>query len=140
MGVDRLNDTGGPATRATGFRRSGAAEITFTKILSRASPPFCLSTIAFHTFSAASLLAGEASRWARMNGVATTTDVRPKTISTIDVNAGPHAAAAIVWNRMIPRSAHLMRTPESNADTGVGAWLWASGSQRCIGARPAFVP
>ena len=80
------------------------------------------------------------SCWARMNGVATTTEMRPKTSSTSAGNAGPHAAAAIVWKRMIASSAHLMRTPESSAETGVGAWLWASGSHRCMGARPALVP
>src|ERR1700684_1971713 len=31
-------------------------------------------------------------------------------------------------------------TPESTAHTGDGAWLWASGSHVCIGARPTFVP
>ena len=30
--------------------------------------------------------------------------------------------------------------PEKRAETGAGAWLCASGSQLCIGARPAFVP
>src|ERR1039458_3593335 len=55
-----------------------------------------------------------------MNGVATTTEVRPKTSSTSAGNAGPHAAAAIVWNRIIARSAHLIRMPESSVETGVG--------------------
>src|ERR1019366_6861272 len=54
-----------------------------------------------------------------MNGVATTTEVRPKTSSTSAGNAGPHAAAAIVWNRIIARSAHLMRMPERSVETGV---------------------
>ena len=27
-----------------------------------------------------------------------------------------------------------------SAETGAGAWLWASGSQLCIGASPTFVP
>ena len=34
----------------------------------------------------------------------------------------------------------IWRFPDSSAETGVGAWLWASGSQRCMGARPALVP
>ena len=41
---------------------------------------------------------------------------------------------------MMPKSAHLMSAPESSAETGVGAWLWASGSHMWTGARPAFVP
>ena len=41
---------------------------------------------------------------------------------------------------MTPNSAHLMSAPESSADTGVGAWLCASGSHMWTGARPAFVP
>ena len=36
--------------------------------------------------------------------------------------------------------AHLSRTPESRADTGLGASEWASGSQVCMGNRPALVP
>ena len=46
--------------------RSGVAAITFTGILSRA-PSFCLSEMARQTLSAASLLAGESSRWASTN-------------------------------------------------------------------------
>ncbi len=34
----------------------------------------------------------------------------------------------------------LSMKPEKIAETGAGAWLWASGSQVCIGARPALVP
>ena len=26
------------------------------------------------------------------------------------------------------------------AETGAGAWLWASGSQLCMGTRPTLVP
>ena len=33
-----------------------------------------------------------------------------------------------------------MSAPESIAETGVGAWLWASGSHMWTGAMPAFVP
>ena len=36
--------------------------------------------------------------------------------------------------------AHFSSTPESNAETGLGASEWASGSQVCMGNRPAFVP
>src|SRR6185312_16760180 len=43
------------------------AEITFTVILSFAAPCFSLFQIAAHTFSAASLLQGAASRMARTN-------------------------------------------------------------------------
>ena len=34
----------------------------------------------------------------------------------------------------------MSSTPDMSAETGAGAWLWASGSQLCIGASPAFVP
>ena len=34
----------------------------------------------------------------------------------------------------------MVLIPDSTAQTGVGAWLWASGSQVCIGARPALAP
>ena len=64
------------------LRRSGVAEMTFTEILRRASPPLCLSTIAFHTFSAASLLAGEASRWARMNSQSANDSVAGSCVAT----------------------------------------------------------
>ena len=75
-----------------------------------------------------------------MNGVATTTDTSPKVSSNPWLNCGPQAARAMVWKRMIPNSAHLMRAPDSRADTGVGAWLCASGNHMCTGARPALVP
>ena len=42
--------------------------------------------------------------------------------------------------RMITSMAHLSSTPESRAETGLGAWEWASGSQVCMGNRPALVP
>ena len=38
------------------------------------------------------------------------------------------------------KRAALSMKPENIADTGPGAWLWASGSQLCIGASPALVP
>ena len=34
----------------------------------------------------------------------------------------------------------MSSTPDMSAETGAGAWLWASGSQLCIGASPTFVP
>ena len=34
----------------------------------------------------------------------------------------------------------VVSMPESSAHTGDGAWLWASGSQVCIGTRPTLVP
>jgi hypothetical protein len=37
-------------------------------------------------------------------------------------------------------SAHFSSTPDSRADTGLGASEWASGSQVCMGNRPALVP
>ena len=75
-----------------------------------------------------------------MNGVATTTETRPKSSSRPSLNSGPQAPRAMVWKRMMPNSAHLISAPESSAETGVGAWLWASGSHMCTGARPALVP
>ena len=41
---------------------------------------------------------------------------------------------------MITSMAHLSSTPESSAETGLGAWECASGSQVCMGNRPALVP
>ena len=38
------------------------------------------------------------------------------------------------------RMAHFKSTPESRADTGLGASEWASGSHVCMGNRPALVP
>ena len=38
------------------------------------------------------------------------------------------------------RMAHFNSTPDSRADTGLGASEWASGSQVCMGNRPALVP
>jgi len=75
-----------------------------------------------------------------MNGVATTIETRPNTSRRPWLNSGPQASRAMLWNRMMPKSAHLMSAPESSAETGVGAWLWASGSHMWTGARPAFVP
>jgi len=46
--------------------RSGVAEMTFTGIFRR-EPSFCLSAIVCHTFSAATLLASESSRWESTN-------------------------------------------------------------------------
>ena len=40
----------------------------------------------------------------------------------------------------MPIIAVLSRAPDSMAETGAGASLWASGSQVCIGARPTLVP
>ena len=34
----------------------------------------------------------------------------------------------------------MSNTPDKSADAGLGASLWASGSQVCMGARPIFVP
>ena len=52
----------------------------------------------------------------------------------------PRAPPAIGRYRMMQKRAQLSMTPEKTADTGVGAWLWASGSQVCMGESPAFVP
>ena len=40
----------------------------------------------------------------------------------------------------MPRKAQLSRAPESRAEAGLGASLWASGSQVCMGASPILVP
>ena len=34
----------------------------------------------------------------------------------------------------------MSRTAESSPLTGLGAWLWASGSHVCMGTNPTFVP
>ena len=55
-------------------------------------------------------------------------------------NSGPAAASTIGLNRKMAYAPTLSSTPDISALTGAGASLWASGSQVCIGARPAFVP
>ena len=51
------------------------------------------------------------------------------------------SAASMIWcPRRMPNRAQLSSAPESRADTRDGAWLWASGSQLCRGARPILVP
>jgi hypothetical protein len=43
-------------------------------------------------------------------------------------------------NNLLPRKAQFKSAPDSMADTRDGDWLWASGSQLCMGARPIFEP
>ena len=50
------------------------------------------------------------------------------------------AASMIWWPRSMPSMAQLSSAPESRAETSDGAWLWASGSQLCRGARPILAP
>jgi len=75
----------------------------------------------------------------RRKAVAMATDSSPKNVSREEEKPGTAA-----WARMCtlstPYMAQLSRTAERRALMGVGDWLWASGSQVCIGARPAFVP
>ena len=56
------------------------------------------------------------------------------------MNAGPTAAFTTAFQRMIAYIATASSTPDIIAESGAGASEWASGSQVCIGARPALVP
>ena len=75
-----------------------------------------------------------------MNGAATAIESSPKNTSSPPEKSGPRQRAAMAWKRSTAVSAVASSAAESNALTGVGAWLWASGSQVCIGASPALVP
>jgi hypothetical protein len=41
---------------------------------------------------------------------------------------------------MTPYIAQFSSTADSRPLTGLGAWLWASGSHVCIGTKPTLVP
>ena len=41
---------------------------------------------------------------------------------------------------MIPKSAHLMSAPDRSAETGDGAWLWASGQPHVHRRQPRLRP
>ena len=41
---------------------------------------------------------------------------------------------------MTPYMAQFSSTADSNPLTGLGAWLWASGSHVCMGTNPTLVP
>ena len=53
--------------------------------------------------------------------------------------SGPITGSAMAWIRRIAYRATESSTPDMRPDTGAGAWLCASGSQLCIGAKPALV-
>ncbi|EKD69484.1 MAG: hypothetical protein ACD_47C00103G0001 [uncultured bacterium] len=52
----------------------------------------------------------------------------------------PVESLAICSNLMSAYVEQASSTPESIAETGAGDCEWASGSQVCMGARPALVP
>ena len=75
-----------------------------------------------------------------MKMAATNMETRPKKTSSVPLNP-PRPAPSMIWcPRRMPRKAQLSRAPDSRAETSEGAWLWASGSQLCRGARPILVP
>ena len=75
-----------------------------------------------------------------MNAAATNIETRPKPASRLPLKAPSPAAAQIAWARRMPRNAQLSSAPDSSAETGDGASLWASGNHVCMGAKPIFVP
>ena len=66
--------------------------------------------------------------------------MRPKKSSSPWPKDAIPAAAQTCWMRRMPRKAQLSKAPESRAETGEEASLWASGSQLCRGASPILVP
>ena len=76
-----------------------------------------------------------------MNAAATRIESTPKPSSSPVAHPAPplDASTSGTYRRM-QYKAVLSRKPENTAETGAGAWLWASGNQLCIGARPALVP
>ena len=80
------------------------------------------------------------SSWRIMNGSATAMLRSPNATSSPEENPAPRPATATRWKRISAYSAAISDTPESSALTGLGAWLWASGSQVWNGTSPTFVP
>ena len=68
------------------------------------------------------------------------TDSRPKAINIRFVNSGPIETSTTAFHRAMAYIATASSTPDIMAETVDGASEWASGSQVCMGARPAFVP
>ncbi len=76
-----------------------------------------------------------------MNAAAVPREIMPNRSSRPPEKPGPREEPdTIIWNRRMPYMAQFNNTPDRRADTGVGAWEWASGSQVCMGARPTLVP
>jgi len=80
------------------------------------------------------------SFWVTWKMTAISTERMPKTSSSRRRWAAPAEGAVRLKTRKMASIAQLSSTPESRAQIGEGAWLWASGSQVCIGASPALVP
>jgi hypothetical protein len=80
------------------------------------------------------------SPWATMNGSATAMLKIPKATRIVDEKAGPRAPIAMTLNLARAYRATARAAPDSSAEIGLGAWLWASGNHVWKGTRPAFVP
>ena len=80
------------------------------------------------------------SFWRERKNAATTTEARPKPISSWPARALFRAPSVSTLQRSSAYIATFRSRPESTADTGVGPSAWASGSQLCSGTRPTLVP
>ena len=76
----------------------------------------------------------------RIKVAAAIMDNRPNTMRIPPEKSSSPAATIILLVLKIPRKAQLSSTPDKRADAGLGASLWASGSQVCMGASPILVP
>ena len=65
---------------------------------------------------------------------------RPNKTNNFALNAYPTEGLASITNLKIAYREIFNNTPDKSPLIGDSAWLCASGSQLCIGARPAFVP
>src|SRR5216684_6599471 len=72
--------------------------------------------------------------------VPTSTDNKPNAVSRLFVNQGFTDVSITPFQRAIAYIATASSAPDIKAEIGEGASEWASGSQVCIGASPAFVP
>ncbi len=71
---------------------------------------------------------------------AITSVANPITNSHDRMKAGPAAVSMIGLMRISTENATDSSTPLISAETGAGAWLWASASQVWNGNSPTFAP